>query len=83
MPKVFGIPFLIFLPIMLSLYKKEIEVLYLDLSTVIGSVIGFCVRLITLKEYNLWPISLVFWLGASIPAITVLNTICYLKKRRA
>lgn len=74
------IHFIFFLPILLFLVKKGIELFHLNLITILGFCVGFiCFAFLT--NNNIWPIALVICFMLSVPSIVVLNLICFLVKK--
>ena len=70
----FAMPFVFFLPILLSITKSRPKLYMLNLVTIIAFCISFVV-VATYSNNNFWPIALGAWLALSVLAITVLNII--------
>lgn len=71
-----GIPFILFLPILLSLIGKNIKLPQLNGFLILGFCVGFIFSAF-LTNNNIWPIALALWLVLSMPGILTLNLICF------
>lgn len=76
----FVIPFILFLPILLSLIGKNIKLPQLNGFLILGFCIGFTLYAF-LTNNNIWPIALALWLMLNAPAVLALDLICFLMRK--
>lgn len=70
---------IIYAPVFLAI-NKNLKIIHVTIVTIFAFCIGFTTSTI-IKDVNIWPIALVFWLMLSMPIILLIDLICFLIRR--